>query len=300
MQSFLLIFLDGVGIGLPDKKTNPFFEYPFKTFTEIFGKTPEIENPFLQAGEKFVFPIDANLGIDGLPQSGTGQTSIFTGINAPKFIGKHFGPFPYSTLIPIIKEKNIFKELLSENKKVIFANAYPKVFFDYINSGKRRLDVFSLSCLLSGVSFRNSNDLQRGKAISADISNMRWITKLNYKLPLVKPETAVKRLLRLTGKNHFTLFEFFYTDHLCHGRMQNEFFYYYNILDQFLYYLITTLPEEITLLICSDHGNIEDLSIKSHTRNPALGITAGKYARFLSENIKSLDNIKGSILSILE
>jgi len=41
LQSFLLIFLDGVGIGLPDKKANPFFEYPFKTFTKIFGKIPE-------------------------------------------------------------------------------------------------------------------------------------------------------------------------------------------------------------------------------------------------------------------
>ncbi|RPI71390.1 MAG: metalloenzyme, partial [Ignavibacteriales bacterium] len=150
-MNILMIFIDGVGIGREDYEYNPFFRYGFKTFTELFGGIPSLDNPVLKNKDKFLFPTDAKLGIKGLPQSGTGQTSIFCGINAARFVGKHFGPYPYSTLIPVIKEKNIFLHFLKRNQKTFFANAYPKVFFDYINSGKQRFSVTSLSCRLSGM-----------------------------------------------------------------------------------------------------------------------------------------------------
>jgi bisphosphoglycerate-independent phosphoglycerate mutase (AlkP superfamily) len=53
---------------------------------------------------------------------------------------------------------------------------------------------------------------------------------------------------------------------------------------------------ELTLIICSDHGNFEDLSVKTHTLNPALTITAGKYARNLAEGIQDLTDIKPTII----
>lgn len=49
-------------------------------------------------------------------------------------------------------------------------------------------------------------------------------------------------------------------------------------------------------MICSDHGNFEDISIKTHTMNPALTITAGKNAKQLAYNIKDLTDIKPSII----
>lgn len=133
MHSTLIIFLDGVGIGKNDPSINPFFARKFRFFEEYFGKTPHFEEPKLKEGNAHLFPVDANMGVEGLPQSGTGQTSIFAGFNAPKYIGKHFGPYPYSTLLPLLKRENIFNAFLYRKLKVSFANAYPKLFFDYIN-----------------------------------------------------------------------------------------------------------------------------------------------------------------------
>ena len=71
------------------------------------------------------------------------------------------------------------------------------------------------------------------------------------------------------------------------------------VLDEFLVEVFTQLPENITLFICSDHGNFEDMSIKSHTRNPALCMAKGEKAKFLSGKIKSLDQIKPALLEVI-
>ena len=218
-----MIFIDGVGIGKEDYQFNPFFKYGFKTFTEIFGEIPSLNKQFLSSNQSFLFPTDARLGVEGFPQSGTGQTSIFCGMNAAKFIGKHFGPFPYSTLIPIIEKENILGTFLKKKQKVSFANAYPKQFFDYVKSGRGRLSVTTLSCKLSRIRLNTSTDLRRGKALTAEITNERWINKLNYNLPMISPKVAARRLLRVANNNKFTLYEFYLTDHLGHGRDTSEF-----------------------------------------------------------------------------
>ncbi len=293
----LMIFVDGIGIGKEDYENNPFFIYQFKFIKNIFGKIPSLENQSFQNDGYYLFPTDALLGVEGLPQSGTGQTSIFCGVNASQIVGKHFGPYPYSTLIPIINEKNIFKHYLNLGEKAFFANAYPKVFFDYLKSGKSRLSATSLSCRLSGMRLNNSTDVRNGKALTAEITGERWNKKLGYKLPELKPETAAKRLLKIASENSFTLYEYFITDHLGHGRGISEIESTLKIFDEFLFSILVKLDKEnMTLIICSDHGNLEDLSIKTHTLNPALTITAGKYGNILSEKIKDLSQIKPAII----
>lgn len=292
-----MIFIDGVGIGEKDYEFNPFFKYGFKIFTEIFKEIPYKLNAFLEKDGMFVFPTDARLGVEGLPQSGTGQVSIFCGMNAPQFVGKHFGPFPYSTTIPIIKEKNIFKTFIDMSKSAYFTNAYPKVFFDYLKSGKTRLSTTSLSCRLSGLKLNSVTDLRASRALTAEITNERWNRKLKYQLKVISPETAARRLLRIARKNDFTLYEFFHTDHLGHGRIADEFESIYNNLDRFLFTVLSELnKDEMTLVICSDHGNFEDLSVKTHTINPALTITAGMHAKQLADSITDLTDIKPSII----
>ena len=161
-----MIFIDGVGIGKEDYEFNPFFKYGFKTFSKIFGEIPSLNKQSLKTDNTFLFPTDARLGVEGLPQSGTGQTAIFCGMNAAKYIGKHFGPFPYSTLVPIIEKENILKAFQKKKQKVSFVNAYPKQFFSYIKSGRGRLSVTTLSCKLSGIRLNTSTDLRRGKALT--------------------------------------------------------------------------------------------------------------------------------------
>ncbi|MGE5399131.1 MAG: metalloenzyme [Ignavibacteriales bacterium] len=299
MHSTLLIFLDGVGIGKPDPAINPFFSTPFRTFTDIFGQTPSLDSQNLSSKDGlYLFPSDATLGVDGLPQSGTGQTAIFCGINAPRILGQHFGPFPHSSMIPLIKEKNIFQEFLNLEMDVNFVNAYPKLFFDYVASGKQRLSATTLCCKLSGIRLKNYTDLKKGAALSPEIDNSRWVTRLNYNLPIIRPETAARRLLRGMEGNAFTLFEYFLSDHLGHGRNKDVFESTLKTLDRFLYYILKNFDRKNTLVICSDHGNLEDISVKGHTLNPALTITGGKNAIELSREIKDLSDIKPSILGM--
>lgn len=296
----LLLFLDGVGIGKKDYDWNPFFKYGFATFTDIFTTIPHLENQTLSNGKIFLSGIDASMGIDGFPQSGTGQTSIFCGVKAPQIINQHFGPFPYSTLIPIIQEENIFKHFLDKKKNVVFANAYPQIFFDYINSGKKRLSVTTLSCNLNGMHLNGYDDVVNGEALTAEITNARWNTKLSYDLPIISAKQAAENLLKISYKNSFTAFEYFLTDHLGHGRYDEDIEITFRILDEFLYTIFTQFDEEkLSIIVCSDHGNVEDLSVKTHTKNPALLITAGPKAKNISESISDLSDIKTAIIKNL-
>ncbi|MEW6195465.1 MAG: metalloenzyme [Bacteroidota bacterium] len=300
MHSTILIFMDGVGIGRKDYEYNPFFKYGFKTFSEIFGDIPSLEVQRLKGDNAYLFPVDASMGVPDIPLSGTGQTAIFCGVNAPKIVGHHFGPYPHSKLIPILKEKNIFYEFKKRRKKVSFVNAYPKQFFQYVNSGRRRLSVTTLSCLMSGIKLNKIEELRRGKALAADIDNIHFVEKMNYKLPVLTPLKAAQRLLKIAGENHLTVFEIFHTDHLGHGRAPEYLEHTIKVLDDFLFNTIKGLKSNMTLIVCSDHGNFEDLSIKMHTLNPALGMVFGKHAKEISKKITKLYHIKPAIMEMYD
>ncbi|MFN3873253.1 MAG: alkaline phosphatase family protein [Ignavibacterium sp.] len=298
MNSVLMIFIDGVGIGKADSEFNPFFKYGFGTFQNIFNQLPHLENPYLNSDSIYLKPVDANLGIDGLPQSGTGQVSIFCGVNAAKIVGNHFGPFPHSKTIDVLRDKNIFREFLNRNKKVFFANAYPKIFFDYLKSGKTRLSATTLSCKLTNIKLNTVTDLRKAKALTAEITNERWNKKLNYNIPFISAKAAARRLLRIASNYNFTLYEFFLTDHLGHGRIKDELEKIHHNLDDFLNEILNKVDKKkMSIVICSDHGNYEDLSVKGHTRNPALFISAGKNAKQIAESINDLTHIKSAIIN---
>ena len=298
MNNVLMVFLDGVGIGKKDYEFNPFFKYGFKAFENIFGDIPLLDNQSLSNGTHFLFPTDANLGVEGLPQSGTGQASLFCGFNAPKFVGKHFGPYPYSTTIPILEKESLLVHFRNKSGGSYFANAYPKVFFDYVNSGRTRLSVTTLTCRLTGIKLNRVSDVRAGKALTAELTNERWNQRLGYKLKIIKPKTAARRLLRVAEKYKFTLYEYYLSDHIGHLRLANEFEKIFTELDEFLLTLLNEVNlNKMTLVICSDHGNLEDVSVKTHTRNPALTITAGKSAKEIAETVKDITQIKEAVLN---
>lgn len=292
-----MIFIDGVGIGKRDKESNPFFKFGFNTFQTLFGEIPSLENPLLVRDKKYLFPLDANLGMNGLPQSGTGQASLFCGFNVAKFVGKHFGPFPYTTTLPKIKEDHILVHFHKQKGNSFFANAYPKPFFDYLKSGRERLGVTAAACRMNAFKFNTITDVRKGTALTAEITNNRWNERLKYTLPQIKYQTAARRLLRISGKYKFTLYEFYLLDHLGHLRIKDEFNTIYNTLDLFLFTILTEFDyKKTTIVICSDHGNFEDLSVKTHTRNPSLTITAGKYAEEIFNSVNSIKDIKSAII----
>jgi bisphosphoglycerate-independent phosphoglycerate mutase (AlkP superfamily) len=154
-----------------------------------------------------------------------------------------------------------------------------------------------MTCKLAGIKFNTVNDVRNGKAITAELTNERWNQRLGYKLKVIKPKTAARRLIRIAKNYKFTLYEYYLSDHLGHLRLTNEFEKLFTEMDEFLFTLLNEVDaKNMTLIICSDHGNLEDLSVKTHTRNPALTITAGKAAKAIAESVTDITHIKNAII----
>src|SRR5712692_4882 len=280
----LMLFLDGVGIGRADKKINPFFAAELTELRGLFeGELPQLSRRTIHSPSASVVPLNATLGVPGLPQSGTGQTALFTGINAAKFIGKHYGPYPYSSLRPVISEQNIFRKLSRLGRKVFYANAYPQRYFDHLTNHKSRITVTVMAWLESGFSLNDYSKLQQEKALAADITNERWV-KLGFgDVPVISPTQAGRRLVSMLEDFDFVLYEYFYTDHAGHSQSMENAVAVLQMVDGFLGGILAALdPKKDLLIVTSDHGNIEDLSRKSHTRNPVPLITVGDQRKFIT------------------
>jgi 2,3-bisphosphoglycerate-independent phosphoglycerate mutase len=289
----LMIFADGVGIGKVDPSTNPFFRAKLSNFSSLLGgRLPSKKNSRVVSAEAFLAPLDATLGVPGLPQSGTGQTTIFTGVNAARLIGQHFGPYPHSKLKPLLEAKNLFRQLLDAGKSVCFANAYPDQYHEAIKSRRLRYTVTTLSSVLSGVPLLGYGELRSGDALSADITGERWRYFGYNHIPTLTPREAGKRFEKISRRFDFTLFEYFLTDHAGHGQDMKTAVEILERLDEFTGGVLEQFDHKNSLLLfTSDHGNIEDLSTKSHTRNPVPLLLVGGAKEKLGSEIRGLRKI---------
>ncbi|MDE3057936.1 MAG: metalloenzyme [Bacteroidota bacterium] len=301
MKRVLMIFWDGVGYGKKDAAVNPFFRASLPTFAGLCGgNIPSLRHQRIHTKRARVAPVDATCGMQGLPQSGTGQAAMFTGVNAPKIVGQHFGPYPHSSLHAAIREKNLFTQLSRRGKKTYFANAYPQRYLDYLAAHKARTPVIALSSISAQQPLHDHAELAAGKAISADITATRWN---EFGHPDVDPVSAVeagRRFYDLSCAVDFILFEYFLTDFSGHSKNMNSAIEVLERMDGFLAGILERFDEEHdTLLFISDHGNIEDLSVKSHTRNPTPLIVVGKAKEFFTRRIRKLYHVTPAIVSFL-
>ena len=297
----LIIFCDGVGIGKADPAINSFFHAALPTLSSLFGsQLPHQRCRHIQTSQATLIPLNATLGVTGLPQSGTGQTTLFTGVNAARLIGKHFGPYPYSSLRPILKEKNIFRQLIERRKRVCFANAYPRPFFEYIQTGTARLTATVLSCLFSDVQLRGEEQLCADEAVSSDLTRIRWKELGHDRVEPIAPETAGEHLYELSQRYDFTLFDFYLTDHAGHSRSMQQAVEVLERFDRFLSGVLRRYDDAGTiLLLTSDHGNIEDLSTKSHTRNPVPLVLLGRYREDIASRLRNLTHLTPCLVDFL-
>ncbi len=120
----LLFFIDGLGIG-ERGADNPLSEIEnIEPLAHFVGETAEI------IFDGVMIPTDPRLGIEGRPQSASGQTTILTGINAPQLLGNHKQGFPNQILRDVIAEHSIFLQLKNlQIEPNTFANAYTPKFF---------------------------------------------------------------------------------------------------------------------------------------------------------------------------
>ena len=284
----IFIFIDGLGLGEKDASKNPVYAAETPNLDYIFSKYD-------------VIATDASLGVPGLPQSATGQTAIVTGINAPMLLGRHLNAQPSDTLKEVINGDNIFKRLIKAGYKVTNANVYRQEYLDKMNDPAEKRykpSVSSVMTMSAGLPFRMVEDYRTGKGIYHDITG-RIIVESGYDAEIITPEEAASRLYSISREHDFTFFEHFMTDIIGHKMDMGLAIKAIELLDAFIGGVLKLAdPEKDVIFITSDHGNIEDVSMKTHTMNKVPTIVIGGNFKNRTVVIRSLLDIMPAVLEI--
>jgi hypothetical protein len=287
----LLLFVDGLGIGERDPERNPLAKFP-SPFLSIFKDAPLPPLPY----GGVVIPTRADMDVPGLPQSATGQTAIFTGQNASNALGHHQSGFPTPTLRRLLNESSIFKSVAAMGKTGVFANALSQEYFD--RRGER-ISATTRALLAGEFPWLNMDDLRGGRAVSHDLTN-EFIRGMGVDVPLRTPEESAKILASLCQRHDFTLFEFILTDMIGHSQEMAQAEAIIRRLDILLNIVLTQIDlQNTTVVLTSDHGNFEDLSVKTHTHNLVPTCVWGAGQKIFVERVKRIEDIAGAIGEVL-
>lgn len=242
------------------------------------------------------FPIDATLGVAGLPQSGTGQTTLLTGQNGAALHGSHFGPWVPVRLRPLVESDNLLSKAVGMGRATAFANAYPRSW----PSTGRRTAAPPLAARAAGLLTRDHTDLSRGDAVASEIVNDGWRRMVGAdRVPETTAGEAGRVLAEIGNRHALTLFAHYTTDTVGHRGGMSGAIEALERVDGFLAGVVEGLASDRTLLIVSDHGNIEDVT-GGHTRNPVLGVLRGPAGPWLGERITSLVDVTPAVLGWLD
>lgn len=267
------VFLDGVGLA-PADEHNPLAQAAMPTLHRLLGG-PLADSQRTSQDGVLLRALDACLGVEGLPQSATGQTALFTGVNAAAVAGGHMAAHPTAPLQEVIARHSLLKQASDQGLRAAFANAYTPAYWQRVAQGKLRHSASTLTTMAAGLPLRTLDDLARGEAVYWDITHAVLRSALAQDVPLLEPEEAGRRLARLTAAHDLVLFESFLTDLAGHGRLPWPVSEVLTLLDRFLGGLLEAWPAEATLVVSSDHGNLEDSRTLAHTRNPVPLLVVG-------------------------
>ncbi|MDT4898753.1 MAG: 2,3-bisphosphoglycerate-independent phosphoglycerate mutase [Acidobacteriota bacterium] len=287
----LLFFIDGLGIGTRGAQ-NPLDGLEDAAPLAVF----QDEEPEMIFDGRLV-RTDACLGVEGRPQSASGQTTILTGINAPATLGYHKQGFPNEALREIISEHSIFLQLKRAGVAPnTFANAYRQKFFE---TRPRWVSATTVAVEAAGMLFRDLDDLQAGRAVFQDYTNEMLIER-GLSISRRTPEEAAEILARIASEHRFTLYEYFITDKMGHAQDMEAARLVLANLARFVRHLLSRLDlNRITVLLTSDHGNIEDLSSRNHTLNLVPTLIWGEHREIISARVRSLADITPAIVGVL-
>jgi 2,3-bisphosphoglycerate-independent phosphoglycerate mutase len=219
----LFLFVDGLGLG--------------GALEDLF--------PFLLALAPT--PLDATLGVEGLPQSGTGQTALLTGENAARLLGHHQGPFPSPRLRPLLAQ-GLYAWAKGKGLRVLHANGYRPDYLRRATEGKRLLlSAFAQAARLAGLP----------------------LLPLGHPLALLPgfwedPYGAGAKAAALARAFDLVVLEYWALDLAAHRHPES-------LPDRFrelTLFLQGFLAEGGVLLLASDHGNAEEPWHPRHTLNP--------------------------------
>jgi 2,3-bisphosphoglycerate-independent phosphoglycerate mutase len=269
--------------------------------TSLFELKFKHKNP----AELIIKAIDATLGIPGLPQSGTGQTTLLTGINAAKLLGYHHGPWPGPTIRPLL-EDSFPVRLAARGGTVRLLNHYPPRYLEGIARGKIRLNAIATAATLAGATLEANDGEKRIPPPLGNPEDMQHTT-------LEQVREWGREFMRSDAT--LNIFDSWWSDHLGHEgsetaadssepdkltqtalEMAQD---HVRRLEAFLEGALEVRPADTLLLITSDHGNFEDMGVKTHTFAPvplvALGPGALEFA-----NVTDLTGVAPALERVLK
>lgn len=328
MARVLLFFVDGVGLGGDEAEVNPFVRAEFPTLEGLLdvGAVTLSAAPRVKARASLV-RIDAVLGMEGTPQSGTGQATLLTGRNAAALHGGHFGPWVPSRLRALVREESVLARALGAGFRAAFANAYPEEVKELIAGGasglpsdappavgrssgrsrsrrERRPPSFlragpPLAAAGAGLLTRHTPELARGDAVASELTNDGWRDRLGRtEVPAIDAAAAGENLARIAGRYDLTLFAHYSTDYAGHQQDMDAAVLALRKLDLFLAGLLAAADDDLLICLVSDHGNIEDVNT-GHTRNPAIGLVTGRGHEAFARQLASLTDVAPAVLAEL-
>ncbi len=314
-MSLIFIFLDGVGLA-PAGPDNPLASAPLPALQALLGGPLTLEqaasgrgaprpgeSPAPSADHRSILlrAIDATLGVPGLPQSGTGQTALFAGFNAAALHGRHQPHFPPVALRPLLAERSVFRRVGERGGRAAFANAFGDGYWQAVAARRIRRSASVIAAEGAGIRFRDEQDLRAGLAVPWDITGAA-MRRRGVSAPPLSPEAAGATLVRLAGDHQLVFFETFLPDLAGHGRWiaddadgaeqaadgdrrsaVEQIHAAMARIDGLLGGVLAAMRPEDTLLVTSDHGNVESLSAPAHTRNPVPLLAVGPGAPLFAQ-----------------
>jgi 2,3-bisphosphoglycerate-independent phosphoglycerate mutase len=281
----LLVFLDGIGIGRPGAP-NPFDGAPVRVLAPLVDGHAGDARCVLRA-------IDASLGYRGLPQSATGQATIFTGLDAMAVAGGHREGYPTRAVGELILRGSVLAAARASGRRAALLNAFDRErgeMIARIARGEERAarrgpkpSASALAGLAGGGELRTLEDARQGRAVTFDFTG-EVLRAFGVDAPSRSLEGAAETLARAASELDLAIFETFLTDKAGHSQDMAWARHEIARVERFLAALLDAVdPREQLVVVTSDHGNLEDLSTRSHTLAPvplmAFGEGAGEFVR---------------------
>jgi len=279
----LFIFLDGIGLGENDPEINPLARAKMPNLSRLLdGRRLIADNVPFVGEHATLLAIDPGVGVDGLPQSATGQAILLTGVNVSAEIGYHYGPKPNPEVAAYLNGGTLFSRFAEAGKKVALLNAYPPRYFHGIDSGKRNYSSIPMAVTNAGLELFRQEDLFSDRALSADFTGEGWRTMLNFPdAPVMNPHQAGRKLASLAMEYDFSLFEYWASDYAGHKQQMDTAVGLMESFDGVLGGLEEEGRkgnEELLVVVTSDHGNMEDMSTRRHTDAHVPALVIGERA----------------------
>lgn len=242
-------------------------------------------------------PIDACLGVPGIPQSATGQTTLLTGVNAALVAGRHVEGFPNAELRSVIRRSSIYSKLNRAGLTSTFANGYWLRTVEQVEQMSLH-SVTTVAALSGHGTVRCRDCIESDQAVYQDVTREHLHSR-GYTGRLIPPAQAAAHLSAIARDYHLTVFEYFQTDRAGHACNFERAVAVLRDLDGFLSTLARHCTETGTnLMLTSDHGNIEDLATRRHTMNPVPLFAEGPHVGQFANEITSLQDIVPALLRL--